>query len=34
MSEKKSYREKSIRSHRSWTQNSILEITHPTNILS
>ena len=26
--QEKSYHEKSIRSHRLWTQNSILEITH------
>ena len=29
-----SYRQTRLRSHRSWTQNSILEITHPTNIFS
>ena len=31
-SEKKSYREKCIRSHHSWTQNCLLGITHPRNI--
>ena len=29
---KKSYREKCIRSHHSWTQNCLLGITHPRNI--
>ena len=30
--QKKSYREKSIRSHYSWTQNCLLGITHPRDI--